>query len=285
MSRVAQKQIKVGYQKFSVNTEIYENSEQMVNDLTTRSITNSRFDNIQKRSFDDWEGVKTYDECLNYLRNGYQPVVEELKKSVKPSIKGESKRITFQNNVVGGNPIVPLAMIGVPNNMLDMQMKPIKSKVLDVYYDVTCPCTVNSEDIIKAGQIVLETIMKLEQQGYKFNLYAVQCYSDDRSADLLAIKIKSSNQPIDLKRMSYALTHTSFFRVLGFDWYTRFPKGKWRPSLGKPIATVLDYDTDKVNEFIRQIFGKNSMLLSGSIMHKNHRNSKDEYISRVITAK
>lgn len=279
------KQVAVDNRKFNVNVEIYDNTEKMVNDLTTRSITDSSFKNMSKEPLTDWEGVSSYQECLDYLKNGYQPVVDKLKTSMKPTVKADAKRISFKNNVVGGMPIVPLAMIGVPNNMIDMQMKPIKAKVIDVYYDITASYTTKSNEIIKAGQKVLETIMLLEQQGYKFNLYAVQTYSDSNSIDMLAIKIKSSNQPIDLKRMSYALTHTSFFRVLGFDWYSKFPKGKYRFAYGHNIAAEFNFDTQRTGEFFKQVFGKNTIALSGQIMHKKHKNDKDAYISKVITAK
>ena len=274
-----------GGKKYAVMVERYNNTAEMVNDLKMRSITNSNFEDKSKSKFGSWEGVKTYGECLDYLTNGYQPTVDALKESTKPTVKGNGKRISFKNNIVGGNPIVPLALIGVPNCMQDTYIKPIKAKVIDVYYDVTCGCSINSDDIIEAGQKLLGTILKLEQEGYKFNLYAVQTYSNSDDCDMLVIKVKSSNQPLDLKRMSYALTHTSFFRVLGFDWYSRTPKGKYRCAYGFNLSCEFDYDGKKVNEFTQQIFGKNSIYISAMIMTKNYKNRKDEYINNMINPK
>lgn len=270
---------------FTVNMELYENTQQMVNDLKTRSITSTCFHDMpNKDDYDSWDGVKSYNECLEYIANGYQPTVDALKESVKPTIKGEAKRMSFNNNVAGFMPIVPLAMMNVPNSMIDMHIKPIKAKVLDVYYDITCTSSVKSSDIIEAGQKVLATIMKLEQQGYKFNLYAIQAYNDFNSSDMLVVKVKSSNQPLDLRRMSYMLTHTSAFRVLGFDWYSKNPKAKYRSGYGNTLINCIG--ENRTNELIKQIFGKNALYLAANMITKTrNNNAKDEYINNVINVK
>ena len=193
------------------------------------------------------------------------------------SVKDRSqKRISFQNNIVGASPIVPLALKGVPNCMVDMKMKPIKCKVIDVYYDMTCSCGTNSDDIIKNGQKMLGAILDLEHQGYRFNLYAIQTYSDTKSVDLLAVKIKSSNQPLDLRRMSFPLTHTAFFRVIGFDWYSKFPKGTYRGGYG--CALGYELSNSEIKEFSRAMFGDNAVYFVG----KNILHNDEEYIKEVL---
>lgn len=281
MSRITETKINLKGKPYRLMTEYYNNSAEMVNDLRKRPLTNSAFEDKSTETFGAWHGCKTYEECLEYLRNGYQPVVDTLKAAVKPAVT--NKRITFQNNIVGGNPVVPLALMGVPNCMIDTRIKPIKAKVLDVYYDITCSSSTESEDIIEAGQKLLAAILKLEQSGYRFNLYAVQTYSDNSSCDMLAIKVKSSDQPLDLKRMSYTLTHTSFFRVLGFDWYSRTPKGKYRGSgYGRNFADNFDYDGKKLDAWAKQFFGSNTIFLSAMVMNRNYRHRKDEYINMMI---
>ena len=284
MSKIIESTTKINGRSFNIMTEYYNNSAEMVKDLRTRRITSSSFRDASKGSFGEGEGCTSYDECLGWLRNGYQPIVDELKKTITPSIKGARKRISFCNNIVGGNPVVPLAMMGIPNCMIDTRIKPIKAKVLDVYYDITCSCDVKSKDIIEAGQKVLGTILRLEQSGYKFNLYAVQTYSGKDDCDMLAIKIKSSNQPLDLKRMSYTLAHTSFFRVLGFDWYSKTPKGRYRFAYGHNISREFNYDPDKLNDFAKQLFGSNAIFLSATIMNESYKKDKDGYINRMINA-
>lgn len=268
---------------YKMMIERYNNAGQMVDELRARPITDDSFEDKSKRSsYGSWEGVKTYEECLGYLNNGYQPVVDALKDAVKPTINGTGKRIGFKTDIVGCAPIVPLAIMNVPMNMTNQYIKPIKAKVIDVYYDVTCSSGTDSEDIIDAGQKVLAEILRLEQCGYKFNLYAVQTYSDSEGCDMLVVKIKSSNQPLDLKRMSYALTHTSFFRVLGFDWYSRTPKGTYRSCYGRNLASNFDYDQQRLEKFTKQLFGNNAVYISAMIMQKKTKQNRGTYINAVL---
>ena len=275
-SKIITRKVVTDRHKMNLMIESYNSAMEVAEDCKKRSITNSHFDDKSTESFGSWEGVKTYDEALGYMKNGFQPTVEKLKEKVNPTRMGTGKRITFKNNIVGSAPVVPLAIMGVPNCMIDMKMKPIKCKVIDVYYDITCSSGTSSDKIIKNGQKLLGTILELEAKGYKFNLYAMQTYSDEGSADILTVKLKSSNQPLDLKRISFPLTHTAFFRVIGFDWYSRTPKGKYRAGYGMGLSYVLN--KKEVDEMMSQAFGRNSMYIAGKeIMDKD-----EEYIRKVL---
>jgi hypothetical protein len=275
MSTIITKNITIGSRKRNVNVEFYNSAMDVYEDCKKRTITDSSFDDKSKASFGRWEGVETYDEALKYLRNGYQPTVNKLKEKLKVQDPGQ-KRISFTNNIVGSAPIVPLALKGVPNCMIDTRMKQIKCKVIDVYYDMTCSCGTDSDDIIANGQKMLGAILDLEHQGYRINLYAVQSYNDSSSSDILAVKIKSSNQPLDLKRMSFPLTHTAFFRVIGFDWYSRFPKGKYRSGYGHALGYELN--DREMKEFATKMFGDNAIYIAGSkILSRD-----EEYIKEVL---
>ena len=275
MSTIITKNITVGNKKRSVNVEFYDSAMDVYEDCKKRTITDSCFNDKSKENFGSWEGVKTYDEALTFLRNGYQPTVNKLREKLKVKDPGQ-KRISFTNNIVGSAPIVPLAMKGVPNCMIDTRMKQIKCKVIDVYYDMTCSCGTDSDDIIANGQKMLGAILDLEHQGYRINLYAVQSYNDGSSSDILAVKIKSSSQPLDLKRMSFPLTHTAFFRVIGFDWYSRFPKGKYRGGYGRALGYELN--DREMKEFASKMFGDNAIYIAGSNILK-----RDEgYIKEVL---
>lgn len=262
MSTILEKRFKVKGKERRVNIEYYNSATEVYDDCKRRKITDSAFHDMPNKEMGDFEGVKSYEEALNYLRNGYQPTVNKLREKLNIKDPGQ-KRISFTNGVVGSAPIVPLALKGVPNCMIDTKMKQIKCKVIDVYYDMTCSCGTKSKDIIANGQKVLGAILDLEHQGYRFNLYAVQTYTDSETSDVLAVKIKSSHQPLDLRRMSFPLTHTAFFRVIGFDWYSKFPKGKYRCGYGHAIGYEYE-DEATLREFSQKLFGDNAIYLAGS---------------------
>lgn len=246
--------------KYTVNVEMYSTVGDMVTLLKTRSITDRQFDNQQTKRLDtSWCGVKSYDEACEFLHNGYQPSVEKLKERMKANYVGEGKRITFNNDVVGYAPIVPLAMKGVPQSMLNHKMKPIKAKVIDVFYDISVTCGVSNEKILNNGSNLLSAIIGLEQEGYKVNIYAIQAYSGSSDCDMLIIKIKDSRQPMDLKRMSFPLTHTAFFRVIGFDWYSKVPGGKYRSGYGHTLNQ--EFGIERSTAIIREVSGNDRAVV------------------------
>lgn len=256
--------------------ESYNSAADVVKDCRTRKITDSRFNDMQVNlggHTADWCGVASYDEALKFLEEGYQPTVDKLKSCIKASLQGTGKRISFHNDIVGYAPIVPLAIQGVPNSMINSRMKPIKAKVVDVYYNITAGSSVKSEKLTKAGTNVLSAIISLEQQGYRFNLYALQTYYDIGNCYTLKVKVKDAMQPIDLKRISFPLTHTGFFRVIGFDWYSKCPKAKYISRYGRSI----DYDYDMA-EYAKELFGDNAVWFgSAKIIDKD-----EEYIKGVL---
>lgn len=279
MSTIYNKTVKADSHEKAYNMMIerYDSVQEVVKHCKERKITNMSFDDKSKERMGEWEGVKSYQEALDLLNNGYQPTVEALNNAIKINKYGNGKRISFRNDVHGFAPIVPLALKGVPQTMVNVHMKPIKCKVIDVYYDMTTNCGTDSDTIIKNGQKLLGAIIALEQQGYKFNLYATQSYSNGKDADVLVVKVKSSNSPIDLKKMSFPLTHTAFFRVVGFDWYSKTPKGKYRAAYGHALS--YEFRENELESIGKQMFGDNALYISGNrIQHKD-----EEYIKEVLT--
>lgn len=245
-----------------MNIEVFDSANEVVEVSSRRKITNPNFHDISnpnniKKS---WTGVSSLEEACKLMQSGYQPTVDKMKTGIKANVSGQGKRISFFNDVVGYAPVVPLALLGVPTSMQNSYMKPIKAKVLNVYYDMTASWDTDKEKIIEAGQKLLAAIMELEMQGYKFNLYAIQTYYGGGSADMLCTKIKSSNTPLDLKRISFPLTHTAYFRVIGFDWYSKTPKGIYRSGYGRALG--YEFSEREMKDGFKEIFGENCVVFS-----------------------
>ena len=269
---------------YKIMCERYNSAAEVVNDAKTRKITNSRVDNMAVNlggQDSHWCGVKNYEEALQLLSEGYQPVVEKLKAEIKANVQGNAKRVSFRNDIVGYAPVVPLAIMGVPNAMMNSYMKTIKAKVVDVYYDGTFRSGVKSDDILKTGAKVLSVIIALEQQGYRFNLYQAQGYADGEDCDMLVVKIKDAAQPLDLKRVSFPMTHTAFFRVIGFDWYSKTPRGKFRSVYGHALINEGRVNK-KIDEIAKTMFGENAVYISGEKLHQEGSRA-EEYLKERFT--
>ena len=250
---------------FSGNVEIFNSAQEVVEVSHTREITDSCFHDMHDKSSIDPDfcgGVNTFEEAEQLMKTGYQPTVDKMKTGIKANVSGQAKRVSYRNEIAGFQPIIPLALQGIPNSMVNTYMKPIKAKVLNIYYDMTASWSTDSEKIIKAGQDILAAIMELEMQGYKFNLYAIQTYYSDKTADMLCTKIKSANTPLDLKRISFPLTHTAYFRVIGWDWYSRFPAGKYRSGYGTALG--YKFSQKECSEAFEQIFHEKCIYFSAA---------------------
>lgn len=260
-----QKQFKIStpnFKNYKIISEEYNSAMDVANDCETRKITNHNFENVKYKDDWDWRGVKNYEEAIDLLKNGYVDKVEKMQKEINKSVIGQSKRITFHNDIVGYAPIVPLAILGVPNSMINSKMKPIKAKVIEICYDISCFANVDSDDIIRVGLAFLKIIANMEMQGYRIKLTAVQGYSTNSVLNLLRINLKSANQPLDLKRISFPTIHTGFFRVIGFDWFSKTPHGEYIGSgYGRPITSTFSNKKD-LKEFVNQVFGKNTVYIA-----------------------
>lgn len=260
-----EKTIKTAECEVSARAEIYTSAAEVARDNTTRGVRYSQYDISRRDIRRSWQGVDSYNEAIDLLANGYQPVVEVLREELKV-VPTAGPRFKFSNEVQGFLPVVPLALKGVPNSMIDMRIRPIKTKVLDIYYDMSANCGKSPEEFIKAGKILLGTVLALEQQGYRFNLYGVQTYWDSRnlanhSLDVLCVKIKSSNSPLDLKRMSFPLTHPAFFRVIGFDWQGKSPITRYIGT-GRGTTIVDSFERKDCVKMVKGLFGDNAIYLS-----------------------
>ncbi len=268
----------------TVNLEYYEDAHSMLEDLKKRKITsNSFYDMETKRLEEDWDGVRKYEDALKLLDNGFEDVVGEIKASTNRYYQRrdqQTKRYKTFNDVQGFQPIVPLVLIGVPNNMINSYMTPIKTKVIDIYYDMTCSCSTSTEQITKNGIELLKCVLGLEKQGYKINLFVCNSYSDRGKADMVCVKVKDSNRPLDIKRLSYPVCHTSYFRVLGFDWYSKFPLGTYRSGYG--YALGYHYSAEKLGIMAKNLFSKNAVyIMATEIIAKDEEHIKEILMNRL----
>ena len=277
MSTIKKTEFKIESKKYSVNIEKYRSAEEVVQDCKERPVHD--YEDMSRANINmDWHGVNSYDEALELMRTGYQQTVAKLQTSLKANVLGNGKRVAFENNVHGFAPIVPLALKGVPNSMVNMTMKPIKQKVVDVYYDMTTNAGTDPEVIAQCGQKLLGTIIELEKQGYRFNLYALQSYADSESIDMLCVKVKSSDKPLDIKRISFPLTHPAFFRVIGFDWQGKSPIARYI-GCGRGHALTYEMSDEEAKKLTKQVFGDNAIYLAcNEIKRKDEKHIKETLV-------
>lgn len=81
-----------------------------------------------------------------------------------------------------------------------------------------------ADEMIKRGSFITATVDCLERAGFNVEVwYVMGCLGDSKIHTDINVKIKESNQPIDLARLAFALGHPSMLRRLLFAVLERTP--------------------------------------------------------------
>lgn len=277
---IEQRVVKSGRATMSI--EIFDSAHELAKANRERPIRPGENDTIRYGDGDgDWAGCKTYEEAENLLSNGWSYKLEKVKADIKGVMLRETgKRITTKNDVVGFAPIVPLAIQGVPQCMVNTAYKPIKSKVIDLYYDIAVNARVSSKDIFENGLKVMQAVVSLERQGYRVRMSALQSYAGNRDGyhdcDMLVVRVKNENQPLDMKRIMFPFMHPAMFRKIGFAWQERSPMAHHRWGKGRDFNRV--FSKDNIPQMIRDAFGPTAIRLSNLEI----LNQGVEYIEKML---
>lgn len=277
MSVIQSKTIKLSNgNTFKANIEAFDSTMELVTKCNERKITDRQFSDMKTAEIkENWHGVNSYAEALELMNSGWSEQVSKLDAIVNECKQRQSqKHISFQNNVHGFAPIVPIALLGVPNAMINSSYKQIKSKIITINYDMAVTCGNSAEQLVKNGRELVKAILMLENSGYRVNLNIMQGYSNSSSVDILTVRVKSANQPIDLKRICFPAMHAAFFRVIGFDWYSKFPIGVYRIRYGTNLATSLG---SRCYEATKKLLGDDSVYVSGKLI-------QDKGVDYIVTA-
>lgn len=175
-----------------------------------------------------WAGCNSYDEARNLLTHGWDEHIELMKKSIKALRTGTAEKISFRNDVVGYAPIVPNAIMGLPNSMINNVRKPKKAKVVNIQTLIDFNSNVNQKELIEWGAKLVNKIVNLESNGFRVKLeYTFSFQSNSQKGVYICrVPLKNEYQPLDLKRIMFPLCNIAMQRIIMFDWYGRLPNAK-----------------------------------------------------------
>ena len=153
------------------------------------------------------------------------------------------------NDVVGFMPNVPNYILGVPTNMIRDNRTMISSKVLNVFINVSAAWHVDKEYIKQNAAKYVCAINRLEEEGYRCNIYAGSAGERGDRENLLVVKIKSDKEPMNLAKMAFPLCHPSMLRRLKFKWMETIPI-----DFGLGYSSSITSDT-QISRLLKNIFG------------------------------
>ena len=201
-------------------------------DYIMKTPINNAFKNKKLSSLRDGElGKKftqtnSFEEAVELFKNGWSDMSNELNKELK-KIDVKTKQTMKRKStlsVCGYQAVVPLYLNGVPNNMVNNRLVPVKQKVITLNKSISYNCNVTTEQIIEESIKTLQIIKNLESQGYRCNLNILWAFHDDNDKKfVIKIKVKSSNEKLNISKLAFPLVHPSMLRRLLFRFVEVYP--------------------------------------------------------------
>ena len=197
-------------------------------------INNTQFNDVflgrdykaSKKKNGEWSGTKSYEEAVELFKNGWTIGAQDLTKKLKLAETDKQVQMAAKNilSMCGYQAIVPLYLNGVPNNMVNKKMVPIKQKVITINKALSASAAVSSQTLMDESVKCFQIIKKIEASGIRVNLNLMI----STGHVVVKIRLKSSTEKLNISKLAFPLVHTSMFRRLYFRFvevYPTIPKG------------------------------------------------------------
>lgn len=153
--------------------------------------------------------------------------IETMKKvddfQKRQAIKGGTvQKKVLRSSVCGFAPVVPHAIMGLPNAMLSFRNQTTSAKIIDIYVNCAYSYKTTEYDIIQTGLTIAKIIRNYELNNIRVNLYAgFSVYEMDKSKTQtigLSVKLKDSGAPLNMLKVVFPLIHPAFLRRIYFRY-------------------------------------------------------------------
>lgn len=169
--------------------------------------------------------TENFEEAVELFKNGWSDMASKLVQRLKviesktePTMKPKSTL-----SVCGYQAIVPLYLQGVPNNMANKKMVPVKQKVITLNKSIDYSASVTADQIVEESIKAMQIIKKLEAQGYRCNLNIVLGSQTNKNGFFIKVRIKSANEKMNISKLAFPLVHPSMLRRLFFRFIEVYP--------------------------------------------------------------
>lgn len=175
---------------------------------------------------DEWfTKTKDFNEAVELFKGGWSDMAGKLVQKLKVI---ESKQVPMMKprsklDVCGYQAIVPLYLQGVPNNMVNKKMVPVKQKVITLNKSIDYNGDVSTSEIMEESIKAMQIVKKLEAQGYRCNLNLVLGSSEGNKQFVMKVRIKSANEKLNVSKLAFPLVHPSMLRRLFFRFMEVYP--------------------------------------------------------------
>lgn len=245
--------------KYSLSKEYvverFNNSLDLLNAIEGKRL--KRYDSSESYGVSNFTDNMSYDMAKKALVHGLERGMAKFNRTVKARTSLASKT-SFECGNIGFAPIVPRAIMGLPNDMIVDVRRPVKGKVIDLYIDTRVGGQIEAEEYEACGNMILQAIVDLELQGYRCRVHAVKLAIMGRRVDIFTLPLKTEFQPIDIKRFTFPLLSVAFNRRIAWKW------NETSPNVGIDDSGYSEHyslEREGHKKDLATIFGKSAVFL------------------------
>lgn len=195
--------------------------------------------------------TNSLEEARQLLKNGWSEMAQKLTQTLKlsPNQTGIKEVRRPQYGVAGFQASVPRYLQGIPTNMIDQKKVVQKQKVVTIVKNISYSAFTADSEIVKHSLRALQIVQKIEEMGYRVNLDILHAAvtSDSNEAIDTRLRIKSSDQKLNISKVSFPLVHPDMLRRLGFRFLEvcgEIRSRRWVGGYGKPVI-----DRDDIRKY------------------------------------
>ena len=165
-------------------------------------------------------GTESFEEAVSLFKNGWDDMAKKLTKklNVQPNCSVTSYVQKTVYDIVGFQCSVPRYLQGIPTNMVNKRLTPVKQKVVTLNKDFTYNSKTSTEDIIEASIQTMQVVKMIEAQGIRVNLNIIFGVTAGNTREIVKIRVKSANERVNISKLAFPLVHPSMFRRLCFRY-------------------------------------------------------------------
>ena len=196
---------------------------------------NKAFENKPLSSTDKnyrFRGTHTFEEALDLLHNGWKEQADNLANEIKFKDKMVKNKNKSFYDIQGYQVSVPRYLEGIPESMINSKKIAIKNKIITINKGACYNSGTSKEQMIDESIKIMKLINDLESKGYRVNLNLIYDFVEDsnnytnknNTNFLVKIKIKNSNERLNISKLAFPLVHPSMLRRIIFRFMEVYPK-------------------------------------------------------------
>lgn len=221
------------------NQLVFNSISELIEDLdNSKDLNRDKASN--KPGNNNWCDTSSYDEARKYMLEGklYDNIGADIDRY---RTKGTTEKRINKLSIQGHTVVVPLYLQGIPNNMISNK-RVINNKIITIFYSPQAPHYVDQEDLEEGAKKLFENIISLEQQGYRVNLYVIECQEGWDNNFGYCIRLKHDRETLNIKKLCFPLVSPSMLRRIGFRIKERLYKDWIGSGYGNGVFEYDHYD-------------------------------------------